>query len=176
MTLSTLSGERSATIVAASFASRGAAESAASTLLHETPALQGEVAVIRPGDPLVDRKLEPENEGIWRTLIRGHILFGIAGALLGLCAGLTAISLQWPAALLSPAYTLLVAVVFGAFFGMIFAGLFTLRPDHGYVIGKVHEFSGRGRWSVVARPLNEACSKAAYASLMKSGTAVVRSL
>jgi hypothetical protein len=175
MTLLSPFGERSLTVVAASFDDQRAAESAASELLKETPALQGEVAIIRPGDPLVDRKLEPENQGIWLTLIRSHVLFGTVGALMGMSAALIAIAVPWPAAALSPGYATLFSGVFGAFFGMILAGLLTLRPDHGYVIRKVHAFSGRGRWSVVARPLNEDCSRAAYASLLHSGFGAVRS-
>ncbi|HEX3140886.1 MAG TPA: hypothetical protein VHQ87_12580, partial [Rhizobacter sp.] len=76
---------------------------------------------------------------------------------------------------LSPLYTTLFVGVFGAFFGMIFAGLLTLRPDHSYVVEKVHEFSSHGRWSVVARPLTEACSKVAYRSLRHAGAEAVRS-
>ncbi|HSC87238.1 MAG TPA: hypothetical protein VLC09_08215, partial [Polyangiaceae bacterium] len=135
MTLLNPFGERSLTVVAASFPDRRQAENAASALLQETPALQGEVAVIRPGDPLVDRKLEPENQGIWHTLIRSHLLFGIAGGLVGIVAALVVIA-AWPAAALSPFYTTLFVGVFGAFLGMIFAGLLTLRPDHGYVVDK----------------------------------------
>jgi hypothetical protein len=175
MTALTPFGERSLTVVAAGFPDREAAETAASALLRDAPALQGEVTIIRPGDPMADRKLEPENRGIWRTMIRSHILFGLAGALVGFVAAVIAITVPWAAAALSPLYTSLFMVVFGAFFGMIFAGLLTLRPDHAYVVEKVHEFSEQGLWSVVARPLNAVCSKAAYESLRHTGTGAVRS-
>ncbi|MEO8298680.1 MAG: hypothetical protein ABI574_12835 [Burkholderiales bacterium] len=167
-------GERSLTVVAASFADRQAAELAARTLTQDNPALEGEVTVIPPGDPLLDRKLEPEQAGIWRTLVRSHLVFGVAGGLVGMVAGLIAI-VAWPAAALAPVYTILFTGAFGAFFGLIGAGLLTLRPDHGYVIRKVQEFSAHGRWAVIARPLNEACSKAAYATLMNLGSGAVRS-
>lgn len=174
MTMLSPFGERSLTVVAAGYDDLRHAESAASQLLQETPELEGEVTIVRPADPLVDRKLEPENQGIWRTLIRSHIVFGLAGGAAGVAVALLATAL-WPAAALSPFYTALFVGVLGAFFGGLFAGLLTLRPDHSYVIEKVHEFLARGQWAVVARPLNEACSKAAYASLMRSGSAAVRS-
>jgi hypothetical protein len=169
-------GERSLTVVAASFPDRHSAEDAVSALLHDAPDLQGEVAIIAPGDPLAGRKAEPENQGIWRTLIRSHILFGLAGALVGVLTALIVIAWPWPAAASSPAYTMLFIGAFGATFGLIFAGLLTLRPDHGYVLGKIREFSEHGRWSVVARPLNEGCSKAAYESLRQADAEAVRSL
>jgi hypothetical protein len=168
-------GERSLTVVAASFEDREGAERAATVLVRDTPELRGEVAVIPPGDPLLDRKLEPENRGIWRTLVRSHVLFAGVGLAVGVAVAWLAIAI-WPAAALSPAYTLLFATVVGAFAGMISAGQLTVRPDHGYVIDKVHEFVRAGRWAVVARPLNEACSKAAYAKLLSLDGGAVRSL
>jgi hypothetical protein len=172
-------GEHSLTVVAASFADRESAEKAASNLRLASPATHGEVGsvtVVPPGDPAMDRTLEPEDHGIWRTLLRSHLLFGIAGAAAGAAVAAMAVALQWPAATLSPMYTTLFAVMLGGFFGMLVAGLLTLRPDHGTVIRKVHEFSRRGRWSVVARPLDEAGSKAAFASLAAAGRGAVRSL
>jgi hypothetical protein len=168
-------GERSLTVVAASFPDLRGAEVAASSLLSEAPALWGDVEIIPPGDPLLGRKVEPENQGIWRTLIRSHVVFGVVGAVAGAVAALLTIAL-WPAAASSPTYTLLFMSVGGAFLGMIVAGLLTLRPDHGYVLDKIHEFSDRGRWSVVARPLDRVASKMAYESLRHWDAGAVRSL
>jgi hypothetical protein len=55
MTLLSPFGERSSTVIAASVDDRKGAENAASAMLRETPALSGEVAIIRSGDTLANR-------------------------------------------------------------------------------------------------------------------------
>ena len=84
-----LFGERSLTLVAASFDSHGAAERAAYALKQST-GLDGEVAVIDPGDPLARRKLEPEQRGLWTTLLRSHLILGVAGVAVGVGVGVGA--------------------------------------------------------------------------------------
>lgn len=174
MTLSPF-GEQSLTLVAASFDDRVAAEQAASNLKAD-PALDGEVAVIAPGDPLVSRKMEPEQRGIWHTLVRSHVLLGAVGAVLGLAMALALIFAGWPAAADSPAFAILFLIVMGVFFGMMAGGLITLRPDHGFVIRRIRDALSKGRWAVVVRPLNESCAKTAFAKLQHAGAAPLRSL
>ncbi len=59
-----LFGERSLTLVAATFPNRAAAVDAATTLQAELP--QTGVDLIHPHDVNLARKLEPESQGIWR--------------------------------------------------------------------------------------------------------------
>jgi hypothetical protein len=166
-------GEQSLTVVAAAFDDRRSAQAVASELEHE-PALEGEVAVIRPGDPLTARKLEPEQAGIWRTALRSHLIFGIAGALAGVTLSAVLVA-SWPAATLSPGYTLMAVTMFSTFFGMMFAGLLTLRPDHDRVITAVRRALRAGRWAVVVRPLDEARARMAMSRLRGLGATPVRS-
>jgi hypothetical protein len=174
MTVLSPFGERSLTLVAADFEDRTSAERAAETLKRD-PELDGEVAVIRPGDPLTSRKLEPEQRGIWWTLVRSHIVFGIAGAAAGAAIALMLIG-TWAAAADSPGFVTLFVTVMGAFFGMMIAGLVTLRPDHGIVIRQVREALGKGRYAVVVRPLDELRAQVAMARLRRFGAAPMRSL
>mgnify|MGYP006174973895 CR=1 FL=1 len=76
-----LFGERSLTLVAATFPTRAAAVDAATTLQAELP--QAGVDLIHPHDVNLARKLEPESQGIWRTAIRSHLVLGLAGLVLG---------------------------------------------------------------------------------------------
>lgn len=161
-------GERSLTLVAADFDDRASALAAASTLPDE------EVSVIAPGDPLVASKLEPDQRGIWRTMIRSHLILGVAGALVGLAAS-WALTANWAAAAGSPGFTALFAGVMGAFAGMIIAGALTLRPDHGLVIRRVHAALRRGRWAVVVRPLDAAHTQATLSALRAAGAHPMRS-
>ena len=77
---SLLAGEVSNSKVAAVFANEAAAREVAA---HVQSALQlsaAQVQVITPADRRPGRKLEPESEGIFRTIIRAHVRLGLLGA------------------------------------------------------------------------------------------------
>jgi hypothetical protein len=167
-------GEQSITLVAASFDGRQGAENAVSAL-EEDAHLSGASQVIAPGDPSFVTKLEPEQRGIWRTLVRSHLLLGILGALLGAATAIVLILAPWPAAASSPGFTFMFATVVGVIFGLMLAGLLTLRPDHGVVIDRVGEWLNWGRWVVIVRPVSEAYASAAWRMLKDLGAKPVRS-
>ncbi|NML17601.1 hypothetical protein [Azohydromonas caseinilytica] len=166
-------GEHSLTLVAGVFDDPDRAEQVAESLRHD-PGLH--TTVIHPGDEQVSRKLEPEQRGIWRTLLRSHALLMPAGALLGLVVALWLVAAGWPAAAGSPYFTLLFLGLMGAFFGGMVAGLLTLRPDHAIVIRRVRAALARGRHAVVVHPLNEMRARAAMAALQRAGVMPLRSL
>jgi hypothetical protein len=166
--------EKSLTLVAASFDDRVQAEQVASTLKRD-PAVDGQVSLIAPDDPLAARKMEPDQRGIWRTMLRGHVVFGVLGALAGAAIAFAVIA-AWPAAASSPGFTLLFLTVLGTFFGGMVGGLVTLRPDHDAVIQQVHAAQERGQWAVVVRPLSEACARSASTTLEAAGATPMRSL
>lgn len=170
-----LFGERSLTLVAAAFNDRQRAETAAS-ILKEDPDLYGQVAIVQPGDKHVGRKLEPENRGIWRTLVRSHVILGIGGLCVGLAVAAFLVALPWPAAADSPWFTALFAGVMGAFIGGMLGGLVTLRPDHGIVIRQVRDRLAHGQCAVIVHPLSESRAKDAFDILQGAGGAPVRSL
>jgi hypothetical protein len=175
MQLLSVFGERSLTVVAAAFDDRQRAESAAADLRRQIDQI-GTIAVVSPGDSEVARKMEPDQQGIWRTLLRSHLILGVAGVLAGLLAALMLVLAPWPAAAASPGLTALFAGTFGGFLGMMAGGLVTLRPDHGAVIRKMRASLRLGQWGVVARPQNEASAELAFAALASAGGTPVRSL
>lgn len=168
-------GERSLTIVGAVFPNRRWALSAADEL-QRAPDLRGEVSVVAPDDPLAARKMEPESAGIWRTALRSHAILGAIGLVAGLAVTAALYFAGWPPTVTSPLLTAVFASALGVFFGMLLAGLLTLRPDHGFVIEKMREGIERGRWAVVVRPESEADAEFAERRLRAMGSTPVRSL
>ena len=169
-----LFGERSLTLVAATFPNRAAAVEAATTLQAELP--QAGVDLIHPHDVNLARKLEPESQGIWRTARRSHLMLGLAGLVLGAVAAAMLIGIGWPAAVKSPMLATLFLSNFGLFVGLMVAGLLTLRPDRDHVLTSIRERNRSGDWAVVVHPTSPAQSERAIARLRKAGGRVVRSL
>lgn len=169
-----LFGERSLTLVAASFDSRFDADAAADSL-RRTGELDGEVAVVGPSDRQVARTMEPEQAGIWRTAVRSHVTLGAAGLVLGLMLGGLLIA-SWAAAAASPGFTLLFLGMMGLFSGGMWAGVLTLRPDHGWVIRRIRRALFLHRWAVVVRPLSEHAAQRATGTLRAHGAQPMRSL
>lgn len=175
MNNSTLSpfGERSLTLVAGVFDDEQSAEQAAASL-RQAPGLH--TTVLHPGDRRIGRKLEPEQHGIWRTLLRSHALFMPAGALLGVAVALAMAAAGIRAVADSPYFAMGFLAMMGAFFGGLVAGLLTLRPDHAVVIRKVRAALARGAHAVVVHPMNEMRAQAAVAALRRAGAEPLRSL
>ena len=168
-------GERSLTVVAAAFDDKRQAESAADNLRRQIDRI-GTVAVVSPNDTEVARKMEPEQRGIWRTLVRSHLILGVGGILVGLIAAMALVLAPWPAAAASPGLTALFGGTLGGFLGMMAGGLVTLRPDHGAVIRSLREKLKIGQWGVVARPMDEASAERAVAALADAVGTPMRSL
>ena len=82
-------GERSLTKVAAVFPARAQAEQAARRLTLASGFDEQQVAVLAPRDgtwrraDVLASKMEPEERGIWSTIIRAHVLTGFIGFLAG---------------------------------------------------------------------------------------------
>jgi hypothetical protein len=145
----TLFGERSLSKVSAVFADAEQARRAADELVNGLGLSQAQVEVVKPHDPRISHKLEPESRGIAVTLVRTHAVLGAAGAGLGLILAAVLVLSGNAAAASSPFYTLLVFVFFGGIFGMLLGGLIALRPDHDPMIARVERAARKGRWSVV---------------------------
>ena len=81
---SPITGELSNSKLAAVFADEGSARAAAQFVSAALSLGQAQVQVITPTEPHPGRKLEPESQGIWRTIIIAHMRLGIVGAVFGL--------------------------------------------------------------------------------------------
>ena len=169
-----LFGERSLTLVAATFPDRIAADAAASALRAELPLAV--IDLVRPRDAAFARKMEPDSQGIWRTAIRSHLILGLVGLALGLTVAAALVVAGWPAAAASPLFATVFLSTLGAFAGLMLAGLLTLRPDRGRVTMAIRRRNRAGQWTVVAHPTSPAQSERAALSLQKSGGKVMRSL
>lgn len=171
-----LFGERSITLVAGVFDDSKSAGRAARAVSYALPDPCNDVDIVRPGDPSLAHKLEPDTRGIWRTLVRAHYKLGLVGLVLGATLGGALLAMGWPGAVSSPGLTLIFASTFGMFGGLMLAGLVTLRPDHGQVISKVRDALTTGQWSVVAHPIDRSAADLAGETLKRAGGDVVRSL
>ncbi len=154
-------GERSLTKIAGLFRSRDGAESAAMQLSHIAGMDESQVKLVGPADGVgagnvsFARKLEPEQSGIWHTLLRAHAFAGAIGAVLGALLFLVLVFAGNPAVLSTPGMSLVAMVFFGTLFGLLVGGALTLRPDHARVIAAVREAIRQGYWAVVIHPVNQ---------------------
>lgn len=175
-------GEKSLTKVAAVFATRNDAESAAVQARQAASLDEPQVYVVGPPDganpasPAFSRKLEPEQGGIWHTLIRAHVFGGVVGIVLGVLVYLAFFSADSAAVKSLPGMSLFAMAFFGMLIGLLVGGLLTARPDHSRVISTVRRAIADGRWAVVVHPLTQHQLDASLAALRTKSERVVRSL
>lgn len=176
-----LFGEQSLTKVAAVFENQQSAETVAQHLRQVGGMEDAQVKLVGPTDgagvvePPLSRKLEPEQAGIGRTMLRAHAITGlvgvVAGALLYLMFRLAANT----AVVSNPWLSLGVMLFFGGIFGLMLGGLLTLRPDHYRVMAAVRKAIKRGRWAVVSHPVNHEQTTLIVDELRRRGAQFVRS-
>ncbi len=114
---------------AAVFDSVTQAEDTALALLERTSLAKEQITVIRPDDPRAAQGLEPESQGIWRTLVDPHVVLGIAGAVAGFVLFLVLYSADVAFITLNLVVSVIVLTTFGAVGGLLLAGTVTLRPN-----------------------------------------------
>ena len=144
-----LTAEVSNTKVAAIFANASAARAQAARIRDALQLSEAQVQVVTPADPRPGHKLEPESHGIFRTMIRAHVVLGLAGAVVGALVFAALWAMDIPFIVNSAVLAAAVLVAFGMVAGLMFGGLVTLRPDHDPFILKVQQAIGEGRSAVV---------------------------
>lgn len=175
-------GERSLTKVAAIFPGKNEAENAAKRVKQTARLDDPQVYVVgpkdgtTPGSPAFSRKLEPEQGGIWHTLIRAHVFFGVVGLILGSLLYLAFFSADSAAVKSMPGMSFVAIAFFGMLIGLLVGGLLTARPDHARVISTVRRAITDGRWAVVIHPLTQSQLDDALRELRANSDRVVRSL
>lgn len=168
-----LTAEASGQKVAAIFPSEVRAREVAAELRTVLRLTESQVRVVTPNDRRPGRKLEPESQGIFRTMIRAHARLGVVGTVLGALlfgvlyfagAGMV-VNAAAPAAF--------AMIVIGGLVGLMAGGLVTLRPDHDAYINRVFEAIGEGRSAVVVHALTAEQRDSARAQLESAGGEVV---
>ncbi|MDX5446115.1 MAG: hypothetical protein LPJ87_08665 [Zoogloeaceae bacterium] len=178
-------GERSVTKVAGLFDSNEVAQHAAQNLIDHSPLDASQVRVLGPSDTIatygsgvgrgIGRAVEPEQQGIWRTLIKSHLAAGVLGMLAGGLVFVLLMAIGFQAVVSTPGLSLLALAGFGLMFGLMVGGALSLRPDHGRVITVVRHGLEHGQWAVIAHPRDARQTHLAVKALQPGSARVVRS-
>lgn len=162
--------------LAAVFHSGRTAQTAAQALISRLGLGEAQVQLVAPGEAFPGRKLEPESQGILRTIVVSHIRLGIAGAVFGLLAFATLYVLDIPFIVQSPVASGLVIVTFCLFGGMSVGGLLALRPDHDRYIQATRDAMRAGDTTVVVHAFSRAQQSEAASLLREQGADVTSTL
>ncbi|WP_347332867.1 hypothetical protein [Marinimicrobium locisalis] len=127
---SRVSGEAIDHKLAAVFETDSEAQESADAVLEATSLEPDQVQIVRPGDTHAGWELEPEDRGIWRTLVRSHLWLGLVGAVVGLSLYLVLFGVGVGFIANNAVVSVIVLTAFGGVFGLMVGGLVTLRPDH----------------------------------------------
>jgi len=174
-------GERSVTKVAGLFASHADADLAASDLVGDLSLSAAQVNVFGPPDgeasrdAVLGRAMEPEQRGIWLTVLRAHLVMGALGFLAGALLYAVLMAIDNPALRSTPGMGFVALAGFGGTFGLILGGALSLRPDHARLIARVRRGLRGGNWAVVAHPVDPVQTHAAVALLTEKSLKVMRS-
>lgn len=168
-----LTAEASGQKVAAIFSTETRAREVAAQLRTELGLGDPQVRVVTPNDHRPGRKLEPESQGIFRTMILAHARLGALGAV----AGAVLFGVFWFAGagmvVNAAAPAAFAMIVIGGLVGLMAGGLVTLRPDHDVVINRVFEAIGEGQCAVVVHAQSTEQVEAVQEKLKAAGGEVV---
>lgn len=176
MSRAAVTGEVSNGKVAGVFTSRSAARDAASAVITEAGLQRAQVKLIAPGEADADIMIEPEGEGIWRTIVVAHVRLGIVGAIVGLLAFGLLLWIGVPFVAASPWIAASVLVAFCALAGLLLGGLVSSRPDHDRYIEATRDAMDAGRTTVVVHALSSEQQSRAAAELKRRGAKVTQTL
>jgi len=175
-------GEKSITKVVGLYPDAQRAQAAAAKARHLPGLTAGQVRLLGPQDARNARRdifgtqLEPEQRGIFRTLLQTHAVTGLSGAVLGGLLYLWLLRSGQPMVASSPGLALLAIVGFATTFGLLLGGLIALRPDHIRLITAVRSALAGNRWAVVLHPTDAVQTQAAKDFLGASGAEVLSTL
>lgn len=136
--------------VAAVYTSEQAANAAKQKLI-DNGISPGIINIVRPDDKNISKKIEPESHGIAKTIVKSHGWLGLIGMIVGILIATFLVASGPEMTQSSPLFTYLVFIFFGLIFGMMLAGLISIRPDHDPLITKTIETSQEHRWTVVVQ-------------------------
>lgn len=168
--------ERNPSVIAAYCNSNGEVSELVSDLKVQAKFTDRQINIIHPNDTQMGRKLEPDGQGIKKTLWKSHLKFGLGGIFVGGIIS-CALILFGPTFMLQNAgYITLFIPVLTLFISLLVAGLFTLRPDHDPVINATRKAIEHGMWAVVVRTKSSAQTELAEKCMKARGDKTVQSL
>ncbi|NWN90633.1 hypothetical protein HLV39_03840 [Marinobacter adhaerens] len=142
-------GENYSHKISAEFDSESAANNAVDVLVRAgIPASQTEI--VRPDDPDMAIKVEPEVQGVARSLAKTHVVLGVAGLVFGLVLAALLVAVGPTLTQSSPVMTFIALGFLCPIVALLLAGAISIRPDHDPVIEKTRMANKAGRWTVVA--------------------------
>ena len=177
-----LFGEKSLTKVVGLYHSAADATAAADKAQRLPGMTPSQIRVLGPKDArnsrreLFGRSLEPEQQGIFNTLLRTHLVTGTIGAAIGLLVYAWLFKSGQPMVVSSPLVAFIAIVGFSTTFGLLLAGLISLRPDHVKLITDVRSALADNRWALILHPTNPEQATAARDLLAASGAEVLNTL
>lgn len=145
-----LQGENFSHTVSAQYDSQSSADQAVQRLIHKAQLAPHQIVVVQPHDPHMGHKVEPDDKGIARTLVKSHAVLGLGGLVLGLVLAAVLVLFGPPVTRSSPLMTFIALGFICPIFGLIIAGAVSLRPDHDLLLEKTRTATDEGRWTVIA--------------------------
>ncbi|OEY67486.1 hypothetical protein [Marinobacter sp. X15-166B] len=105
-------GEHYSHKVSAEFDSQTAADRAKESL-ERAGIPEQQIRIIKPDDPAMARKIEPESTGIARSMVKAHVKFGVVGLVAGLVIAAVLVAVGPAFARTSPVLTFIALGFFG---------------------------------------------------------------
>lgn len=138
-------GESSNHKMAAVFDDAAQARLARKQLAESIDLDQEQTDVLEPQSRHQARRLLPESEGIWRTMLRAHAVFGALGAGLAIVTFLALLAAGWDVVTDNPVLSGLALVFLLTLMGLLVGGLVTLRPDQSPYLHAAREALRSGK-------------------------------
>lgn len=153
MTTNVLSGEQSNTKIVAVFKTKNAAEECAQKI-QEKGLDPNQFDIVAPNEEDYSDKLEPEDQGVKRTAIKSHVVFGVLGLIFG--AVLWGVLYYLDVTLLksAPIVSIIAFLFVAASGGLMLGGFITMRVDHQVVIQEVDTAIHEGHWALIMHSRN----------------------
>lgn len=177
-----LFGERSLTKVVGVFTTRAQADAAALEVQKAPGMAAWQSRVLGPQDSKISRhnlfarSMEPEQRGMFRTLVMAHSVTGFAGAVAGGAVFVWLFNSGIGMVVGSPWMALFPMIFFGAVFGLLLGGLISLRPDHVWLISAVRSALEKNQWVLIVHPTDADQTAVVKQTLSLRGANILKSL
>jgi len=145
-----LFGEDYSHKVSAQYNSQEAADQAVEILVNKAQIPRFQIRVVKPYDPNMASKIEPESKGIARTLAKSHKVLGIGGLVFGLVLAAVLVMVGPEMTRASPMFTFIALGFLFTFLGLLLAGVISLRPDNDPMLEQTRTATDTGHWTVIA--------------------------